>query len=251
MPHGEKLYEGKAKLLYATKDAALVVQYFKDDATAFNAQKRGTIVDKGIVNNRVSSALFAYLEQRGIPTHFVQQLDDRSMLVKRLEIVPLEVTIRNVTAGGMSRLLGIEEGIVLTAPVFEWHYKSDALGDPLINDDHILAMGWANAQELAHIRAESFKVNDALRAFFRERQIDLVDFKLEFGRVYGPDGKPTTRIVLGDEISPDTMRLWETGSRRKLDKDRFRRDLGSVEEAYQEVLRRVLGNQHQPSSATK
>ncbi len=239
---GEKLYEGKAKVLYATEDAALVVQYFKDDATAFNAQKRGTIVDKGVVNNRVSSALFTYLEGRGIPTHFVKQLDERSMLVTRLEIVPLEVTIRNISAGGMSRLLGIEEGIVLTPPVFEWHYKSDTLNDPLINDDHILAMGWASAQELAHIRAESFKVNDALQAFFRERQIDLVDFKLEFGRVIGPNGKPTARIVLGDEISPDTMRLWEQGSRRKLDKDRFRRDLGGVEEAYQEVLRRVLGD---------
>jgi phosphoribosylaminoimidazole-succinocarboxamide synthase len=177
------------------------------------------------------------------------------MLVKRLEIVPLEVTIRNITAGGMSRLLGIDEGIVLKPPVFEWHYKSDALGDPLINDDHILAMGWATAKELAHIRAESFKVNEALRAFFNERKIDLVDFKLEFGR-WSPAGtsrgaesrgSPSGRvegaasILLGDEISPDTMRLWEHGTRNKLDKDRFRRDLGSVEEAYQEVLRRVLG----------
>ena len=160
------------------------------------------------------------------------------MLVKRLQIVPLEVTIRNITAGGMAKLLGIEEGIVLKTPVFEWHYKSDALGDPLINDDHILAMGWATAKELAHIRAESFKVNEALKAFFSERGIDLVDFKLEFGRF-----KET--ILLGDEISPDTMRLWERGTRKKLDKDRFRRDLGSVEEAYQEVLRRVLGQQAQ------
>ena len=163
------------------------------------------------------------------------------MLVKRLEIVPLEVTIRNITAGGMAKLLGIEEGIVLKQPVFEWHYKSDALGDPLINDDHIVAMGWATVQELAHIRAESFKVNEALKAFFTQRQIDLVDFKLEFGRYAGT-------ILLGDEISPDTMRLWETGTRRKLDKDRFRRDLGSVEEAYHEVLRRVLGETRQPSS---
>jgi phosphoribosylaminoimidazole-succinocarboxamide synthase len=234
MTQGEKLYEGKAKILYATDDQALVIQYFKDDATAFNAQKRGTIVDKGIVNNKISSTLFTYLEGRGVRTHFVRQLDERSMLVKRLQIVPLEVTIRNITAGGMSRLLGIEEGIVLKPPVFEWHYKSDALGDPLINDDHILAMGWATAQELAQIRSESFKVNDALKAFFNERKIDLVDFKLEFGRT--KDG-----ILLGDEISPDTMRLWEHGTRNKLDKDRFRRDLGSVEEAYQEVLRRVLG----------
>ena len=234
MTQGEKLYEGKAKILYATEDPALVLQYFKDDATAFNAQKRGTIVDKGIVNNKVSSALFTHLEGRGVRTHFVRQLDERSMLVKRLQIVPLEVTIRNITAGGMAKLLGIDEGIILTPPVFEWHYKSDALGDPLINDDHILSMGWATAQELAHIRSESFKVNEALKVFFGERGIDLVDFKLEFGRF-----KDT--ILLGDEISPDTMRLWERGTRKKLDKDRFRRDLGSVEEAYQEVLRRVLG----------
>ena len=230
----EQLYEGKAKILYATEDPLLVIQYFKDDATAFNAQKRGTIMDKGVCNNRISSALFHYLEGRRIPTHFVRQLDDRSMLVKRLEIVPLEVTIRNITAGGMAKLLGIEEGIVLTQPVFEWHYKSDALGDPLINDDHILAMGWATAKELAQIRAESFKVNEALKTFFNQRQLDLVDFKLEFGRFH-------KTLLLGDEISPDTMRLWEHGTRRKLDKDRFRRDLGSVEEAYQEVLRRVLG----------
>ena len=234
MPSGEKLYEGKAKILYATDDPALVTQYFKDDATAFNAQKRGTIMDKGVCNNRISSALFTYLEGKGVRTHFVKQLDDRTMLVKRLEIIPLEVTIRNITAGGMAKLLGIEEGIVLKPPVFEWHYKSDALGDPLINDDHILAMGWATAEELADIRAESFKVNEALKAFFHQRQLDLVDFKLEFGRFQ-------EQILLGDEISPDTMRLWEHGTRRKLDKDRFRRDLGSVEEAYQEVLRRVLG----------
>ena len=241
MTRGEKLYEGKAKILYATEDPALVLQYFKDDATAFNAQKRGTIVDKGVCNTRISSALFAYLEGKGVPTHFVKQVDDRTMLVKRLEIVPLEVTIRNITAGGMAKLLGIEEGIVLSPPVFEWHYKSDALGDPLINDDHILAMGWATAQELTLIRQQSFKVNDALKAFFNQRQLDLVDFKLEFGRVIGSSGKRTGTIVLGDEISPDTMRLWEHGTRKKLDKDRFRRDLGSVEEAYQEVLRRVIG----------
>ena len=233
--HGDKLYEGKAKILYATDDPTLVVQYFKDDATAFNAQKRGTIMDKGICNNKISSTLFTYLEGSGVKTHFVKQLDDRPMLVKKLEIVPLEVTIRNITAGGMSKLLGIEEGIVLKPPVFEWHYKSDALGDPLINDDHIIAMGWSTAQELAFIREQSFNVNDALKEFFNQRQIDLVDFKLEFGRFQGK------QVLLGDEISPDTMRLWEHGTRRKLDKDRFRRDLGSIEEAYQEVVRRVVG----------
>jgi phosphoribosylaminoimidazole-succinocarboxamide synthase len=231
---GKQLYEGKAKILYATDDPTLVIQYFKDDATAFNAQKKGTILDKGVCNNRISAALFAYLESKGVRTHFVKQLDERSMLVKKLEIVPLEVTIRNITAGGMSRMLGIEEGIMLKPPVFEWHYKSDALSDPLINDDHIIAMGWATAKELSAIRAESFKVNDALKAFFNDRQLDLVDFKLEFGRFQGS-------LLLGDEISPDTMRLWEHGTRNKLDKDRFRRDLGSVEEAYKEVLRRVLG----------
>ncbi len=244
MQRGEKFYEGKAKILYATEDPQLVIQYFKDDATAFNAQKRGTIMDKGVCNNTISAALFTHLEGHGVKTHFVKQLDDRQMLVKRLEIVPLEVTIRNITAGGMAKLLGIEEGIVLKPPVFEWHYKSDALGDPLINDDHIIAMGWATAQELAHIRTESFKVNDALKVFFNQRQLDLVDFKLEFGRF----GKT---LLLGDEISPDTMRLWEHGTRRKLDKDRFRRDLGSVEEAYQEVLRRVLGDAHQQSEVTR
>ncbi|MBI4341218.1 MAG: phosphoribosylaminoimidazolesuccinocarboxamide synthase [Candidatus Omnitrophica bacterium] len=244
MNRGKQLYEGKAKILYETDDPEVLLQYFKDDATAFNAQKRGTIVDKGVCNNRISAALFTYLEGKGVRTHFVKQVDDRSMLVKRVAIVPLEVTIRNITAGGMSRLLGIEEGIVLTPPVFEWHYKSDALGDPLINDDHILSQGWATAQELARIRSESFKVNDALKAFFNERKIDLVDFKLEFGRFKGT-------ILLADEISPDTMRLWEHGTRTKLDKDRFRRDLGDVEAAYKEVLRRVLGEKSQAVGAAQ
>ena len=253
MARRRQIYEGKAKILYEGPEPGTLIQYFKDDATAFNAQKRGTIMDKGICNNRISAALFTYLEGCGVRTHFVKQLDDRSMLVKRLEIVPLEVTIRNITAGGMAKLLGIEEGIILKPPVFEWHYKSDVLGDPLINDDHILAMGWATANELAHIRSESFKVNNALKAFFNQRQLDLVDFKLEFGR-FPADASAQGRgqqsaILLGDEISPDTMRLWEHGTRRKLDKDRFRRDLGSVEEAYQEVLRRVLGEQ-QPAGRT-
>ncbi len=239
MPSRNALYEGKAKILYAAEDPHCVIQYFKDDATAFNAQKRGTIVDKGVCNNRIASVLFAYLEQHGVATHFVKQLDERSMLVKRLAIFPLEVTMRNVVAGGMAKLLGIEEGRTLTPPVFEWHYKSDALGDPLINEDHILAMGWATAGELAHVRAVSFRVNEVLRTFFSSRGLDLVDFKLEFGRWQVP-GKPD-EILLGDELSPDTMRLWEHGTRRKLDKDRFRRDLGQVEEAYHEVLQRVVG----------
>ena len=231
---GEKLYEGKAKILYATEDPALVIQYFKDDATAFNAQKRGTIMDKGVCNNKISSALFQVMEQAGVPTHFVKQLSDREMLVKRLEIIPLEVTMRNITAGGMSRMLGIEEGIVLKQPVFEWHYKSDPLGDPLMNDDHILALQLATTQELETIRRLSSKVNDTLKTYFAKRGIDLVDFKLEFGRF-------RDHILLGDEISPDTCRFWEQGTKKKLDKDRFRRDLGDVEAAYQEMLRRVLG----------
>ena len=231
--HGEQLYEGKAKILYATEDPNLVIQYFKDDATAFNAQKRGTIMDKGACNNKMSSHLFQLLEASGVPTHFVKQLSEREMLVKKLQIVPLEVTIRNITAGGMAKLLGIEEGIVLARPVFEWHYKSDALGDPLINDDHILALNLATSDELETIRQLSHRVNDMLSAYFAKRRIDLVDFKLEFGRHDG-------QILLGDEISPDTCRFWEQGTRRKLDKDRFRRDLGDVEAAYQEMLRRVL-----------
>ncbi len=231
---GEKLYEGKAKILYSTEDPKQVVQYFKDDATAFNAQKKGTIIGKGVVNNQISSKLFQVLEGQGIRTHFIKQLSDREMLVKRLEIIPLEVTMRNIVAGGMSRMLGIEEGLVLKQPVFEWHYKSDALGDPLINDDHILAIGAATTQELEAIRRESRRVNDALKAYFAARKIDLVDFKLEFGRFDGT-------ILLGDEISPDTCRFWEQGTKKKLDKDRFRQDLGDVEAAYQEMLRRVVG----------
>ena len=230
---GEKLYEGKAKILYSTEHPAEVIQYFKDDATAFNAQKRGTIVDKGVVNNKISSHLFQVLERAGVPTHFVRQLSDREMLVKRVQIIPLEVTIRNITAGGMAKLLGIEEGIVLKRPVFEWHYKSDPLGDPLMNDDHILALALATPEELATIRRLSFRVNDVLRDYFAKRQIDLVDFKLEFGRCDG-------QLLLADEISPDTCRFWEQGTRKKLDKDRFRRDLGDVEAAYHEMLKRVL-----------
>ena len=241
---GEKLYEGKAKILYATEDPDLVVQYFKDDATAFNAQKRGTIMDKGVCNNRISAALFTWLGQQGIPTHFVKQLSEREMLVKRLQIIPLEVTMRNIVAGGMSRMLGIDESLVLKRPVFEWHYKSDPLGDPLINDDHILAIEAASAQELETIRRQSARINELLKDYFAKRNIDLVDFKLEFGRHKG-------QILLGDEISPDTCRFWEKGTKRKLDKDRFRRDLGSVEEAYQEVLRRVLGDAYQPSGASR
>ena len=235
MARRRQIYEGKAKILYEGPEPGTLIQYFKDDATAFNAQKRGTIIGKGVVNNQISAHLFMLLEREGVPTHFVKQLSEREMLVRRLSIIPLEVTMRNIVAGGMAKSLGLEEGIVLEQPVFEWHYKSDALGDPLINDDHVFALGAATADELAHIRGQSERVNDILTRYFAQRNIDLVDFKLEFGRFHD-------QILLGDEISPDTCRFWEKGTKRKLDKDRFRRDLGDVEAAYQEMLNRVLGS---------
>jgi len=230
----EQIYEGKAKKVFKTDDPRLVIQDFKDDATAFDATKRGTILGKGIVNNRISSYLFQLLESKGIATHFVKALSEREMLVKLVRIVPIEVTIRNIVAGGMAKLLGLDEGRVLKQPVLEYHYKEDALHDPLINDYHILALELATEEELETIKRLSFAINDILKKFFEQKRLILVDFKLEFGRC---DGK----IVLADEISPDTCRLWDASTREKLDKDRFRRDLGNVEEAYQEVLRRVVG----------
>jgi len=234
MKKGEKIYEGKAKIVYKTDDPDLFIQYFKDDATAFDATKRGTIIGKGVVNNKVSAKLFELLESKGIPTHFVKLLSDREMLMKRLKIMPIEVTVRNITAGGMSKMLAIEEGIVLKEPVLEYHYKRDDLHDPLFNEYHIKALGLATDEELDRVDTLSFEINEILKAFFSERNLDLVDFKLEFG-------KHKERILLGDEISPDTCRLWEKGTRKKLDKDRFRRDLGGIEEAYQEVYKRVMG----------
>lgn len=232
MRKGSAFYEGKAKILYATDDPDLIVQYFKDDATAFNAQKRGTIPEKGVMNNKISAALFRYLDRCGIPTHFVEQLSDREMLVRRLEIIPLEVIVRNLIAGSLAKRLGLEEGLPLRRPVLEFSYKNDRLGDPMVNDYHILAMGWAAEEELREISGLSFRINEFLRDFFDRRDLVLVDFKLEFGRHHG-------KIYLGDEISPDTCRLWEKGTLEKLDKDRFRRDLGKVEDAYREVCRRV------------
>ena len=232
MKKGEAFYEGKAKILYATDDPDLIIQHFKDDATAFNAQKRGTIQEKGIMNNKISEALFKLLETEGVPTHFVRRLNDREMLVRRLEIIPVEVIVRNVIAGSLAKRLGLKEGDPLSRPTLEYCYKSDPLGDPMINEFHIRALGWATDGELKEIEALSFRVNDLLKDFFDHRDLILVDFKLEFGRHHG-------KIYLGDEISPDTCRLWEKGSLEKLDKDRFRRDLGKVEEAYQEVCRRV------------
>ena len=232
MKQGKLIYEGKAKKVYVTDDPDLYIQEFKDDATAFNAKKRGTIAEKGVVNNRISCVLFAYLEDKGVRTHLVEQLDDRRMLVKKLEIIPIEMTVRNITAGGISKLLGIEEGIVLREPVLEYHYKRDDLDDPLMNEHHVLALGIATRDELRFLDETSLKVNAALQEFFLKRGLNLVDFKLEFGRHKG-------QVLLGDEISPDTMRLWEVGTNRKMDKDRFRRDLGEIEETYQEVLKRV------------
>ncbi len=226
------IYEGKAKKVYRTDDPDLYIQHFKDDATAFNAKKRGTIVGKGVMNNRISERLFRLLESEGVPTHFVERLNDRDMLIKRLEIVPVEVVIRNVIAGSMSKRLGIPEGTKAGRPILEFYYKKDELDDPLINDDTAIALGWATAEEVKTIRKMARKVNSVLRKFFDGRGIILVDFKLEFGRHRG-------EILLGDEICPDTARLWDKKTSEKMDKDRFRMDLGRIEEAYQEVLRRV------------
>ncbi|MDB4349398.1 phosphoribosylaminoimidazolesuccinocarboxamide synthase [Omnitrophica bacterium] len=234
MQKGKLIYEGKAKKMYETDDKNLFIQEFKDDATAFDATKRGTIIGKGVVNNKISAKLFELLESKGVETHFVKLLSDREMLVKSLEILLIEVTIRNVVAGGMAKLLGLEEGIVLKEPVLEYHYKNDKLHDPLMNEYHIKAIGLAGDNDLRIISERSFEINNILKDFFAKRSLDLVDFKLEFGR-------HKEKILLGDEISPDTCRLWEHGTKKKLDKDRFRRDLGGVEEAYQEVLKRTIG----------
>lgn len=232
MKKGKKIYEGKAKILYETDNPDLVMQEFKDDATAFDATKRGTIKEKGVVNNEISCALFQLLESKGIPTHFVKKLSDREMLVKKLDIILVEVTMRNISAGGLSRLLGIEEGIVLKSPILEYHYKNDSLHDPLINDDHIELLGLATAKEMKKVKGYSFSINEILKDFFNKCGLKLVDFKLEFGRHKG-------KLLLADEISPDTCRLWDKKTNEKLDKDRFRRDLGRIEEAYQEVLKRI------------
>ncbi|MEE8359372.1 MAG: phosphoribosylaminoimidazolesuccinocarboxamide synthase [Candidatus Omnitrophota bacterium] len=234
MKKGKLIYEGKAKKVFETDDKDLYIQEFKDDATAFDATKRGTIVGKGVVNNKVSAKLFELLESKGIETHFVKLLNDREMLIKRLEILLIEVTIRNVVAGGMAKFLGMEEGIVLKEPVLEYHYKSDPLHDPLINEYHIKTLGLASDNELRIISQRSFEINIIIKDFFAKRDIDLIDFKLEFGR-------HKDKVLLGDEISPDTCRFWEKGTKKKLDKDRFRRDLGGIEEAYQEVLKRTIG----------
>lgn len=224
----EKIYEGKAKIIYTTSDPDLVIQYFKDDASAFDGKKKGTIVDKGVMNNHISSRIFQFLENEGVKTHFVETLNDREMLVKRLDIIPVEVVLRNIAAGSLSKRLGIEEGTVLDKPILEFFYKSDPLGDPMINECHVDVFGWATKQEVEILKSEGLKINDLMVQFFKERNIRLVDFKLEFGRHKGG-------VLLGDEISPDGCRLWHWETNEKMDKDRFRFNLGSVEEKYQEV----------------
>ena len=235
MEKREQLYEGKAKKVYATDDAGCCIVSYKDDATAFDGQKKGTIAGKGAVNNRMSNYLMQLLEKAGVPTHFVQELNDRETVVKKVSIVPLEGIVRNISAGSFAKRYGVEEGIVFDAPTIEFSYKNDDLGDPLINTYHALALKLATAEEIALIKNYAFTVNELLKGFMKEIGIDLVDFKLEFGRT--ADGQ----IVLADEISPDTCRLWDEKTHEKLDKDRFRRDLGGAEEAYEEVMRRLTG----------
>ena len=231
----QQLYEGKAKKVYATADENLYIVSYKDDATAFNGLKKGTIAGKGVINNRMSNMLMQMLEQEGVPTHFVKELSDRDTLVKKVSIVPLEVIIRNISAGSFAKHYGVEEGIVFDQPTIEFSYKNDDLGDPLLNRYHALALKLATPEEIDTIERYAFRINDVLKAYFLKLNITLVDFKLEFGRL--PDGT----IVLADEISPDTCRFWDKDTGEKLDKDRFRRDLGGVEDAYQEVMRRLTG----------
>ena len=230
-----QLYEGKAKKVFATDEADKVIVSYKDDATAFDGTKKGTILGKGAINNRMSNYLMQLLEKHGIPTHFVEELNDRETVVKKVSIVPLEVIIRNISAGSFAKRYGVEEGIVFAAPTIEFSYKNDDLHDPLINSYHALALGLATEEEIAQIKAMAFKVNEVLKEYFLKLNVKLVDFKLEFGRL--ADGT----IVLADEISPDTCRFWDATTNEKLDKDRFRRDLGGVEDAYQEMMRRVFG----------
>ena len=232
MEKKELLYEGKAKKVYLTDDPDVLIVDYKDDATAFNGLKKGTIVGKGVVNNRMTNLVFRKLENEGVPTHFVEELSDRETAVKKVEIVPLEVIIRNVAAGSFSKRLGVPEGTKFKAPTIEFSYKNDDLGDPLINDYFAIAMELATREEIDTITKYAFKVNEVLKAYFMEANIELVDFKIEFGRYHG-------QIILADETSPDTCRLWDADTHEKLDKDRFRRDLGNVEEADNEVFKRL------------
>ena len=229
-----QLYEGKAKKVFATDDPDVVIVDYKDDATAFNGLKKGTIAGKGVINNRMSNMMFKIMEQHGIPTHLVEELSDRETAVKKVQIVPLEVIIRNTAAGSFSKRYGVPEGKKLPVTVLEFSYKNDDLGDPLINDYHALAMELATPEEIETIKRMAFKVNDIMKEFFKTLNIDLIDFKLEFGRFKG-------QIILADEISPDTCRFWDMTTGEKLDKDRFRRDMGGVEDAYKEIFARLTG----------
>ena len=230
----ELLYEGKAKKVFLTDNPDILIVSYKDDATAFNGLKKGTITGKGAINNRMSNFLMQMLEEKGIPTHFVEELNDRETLVKKVSIVPLEVIARNIAAGSLAKRLGVEEGYLLKRPVLEFSYKNDALGDPMVNDYHILAMEFATEEELDTIKHMALSINAILREYLADDSIDLIDFKLEFGKT--ADGA----IVLADEISPDTCRFWDSKTHEKLDKDRFRRDMGGVEDAYEEVFKRIL-----------
>lgn len=235
MEKKEQLYEGKAKKVFATDDPDLVIVSYKDDATAFNGLKKGTISGKGVINNRMTNYMFKLLEKAGVPTHLVEELNDRETLVKKVSIVPLEVIVRNVAAGSFSKKLGIEEGTKLLRPTLEFSYKNDDLGDPFINDYYALALGLATKEEIDLISKYAFKVNEFMLDFFKKLNIDLIDFKIEFGKT--SDGT----IILADEISPDTCRFWDSTTHEKLDKDRFRRDMGGVEDAYAEIMKRLMG----------
>jgi len=231
-----QIYEGKAKVLFEGPEPGTLVQYFKDDATAFNAQKKGVITGKGVLNNRISEYLMTRLESIGVPTHFVRRLNMREQLVREVEIIPLEVVVRNIAAGSLSKRLGLEEGAPLPRTIVEYYYKNDELGDPMVSEEHITAFGWANTQDIDEMLQYALRVNDFLTGLFLGVGLKLVDFKLEFGRLWDDE---EMRIVLADEISPDSCRLWDVTTNEKLDKDRFRRDMGGVEEAYQEVARRL------------
>ena len=233
-PTGTMIYEGKAKKIFTTERPDQVLQYFKDDATAFNAQKRGTIVEKGVVNNKVSERVFRLLEQHGIATHFIERVSDREMLTKKVTIVPVEVVVRNVVAGSLAKRLGLKDGVAIEPAIIEFYYKDDALGDPLVNDDHLRLLNVATPAVLREMRELGHKINAVLLPFFKERRMLLVDFKLEFGVFHN-------RLILADEVSPDTCRFWDQTTKESMDKDRFRKDLGKIEEAYQEVLKRVCG----------
>lgn len=234
MKKADQIYEGKAKKVYLTDDPDKVIVSYKDDATAFNGQKRGTIVGKGVVNNKVSNHFFKLLESKGIPTHYVEQLSDRETVVRKVEIVPVEVILRNKAAGSFTKRMGVAEGTELLCPILEYSYKNDELGDPFINSYYVRALGLATDEEMEKIKTYSFQVNEILSAYLKGFGVELIDFKLEFGRFHG-------NIILADEISPDTCRFWDMETGKKLDKDRFRRDLGDVEEAYQEIIRRLMG----------